>query len=368
MGINGSSTRTVILEDARVPVENLLGQIGKGHKIAFSILNIGRFKLGAACVGGSKHCIEAAVKYANERHQFGKSIGSFGAIKYKLAEMATRTFVGESMVYRTAGLLDAALGRVDVDDSQQALKAMEEYAVECAAIKVMASEFLDYVVDEAVQIFGGYGYSQEYPVEMPYRDARINRIFEGTNEINRLLILGMLLKRAMKGELPLMAAAQKLQDEVLGFSGVEEETDGLLAREQKAVRNIKKLGLLTAGLALQKYMTAIEEEQEILSMLSDIVMEAFAAESALLRTLKMVETSGPEKAAPYVMMTQVYINDAIGRVETRAKDVLAAISEGDMLRTNLAAMKRFLKFPPVNTIELRRKIADKMLEADTYIY
>ena len=368
MGINGSSTRTVILEDARVPAENLLGEVGKGHKIAFSILNIGRFKLGAACVGGSKHCIEAAVKYANERHQFGKSIGSFGAIKYKLAEMATRTFVGESMVYRTAGLLDGALGRVDVDDSKQALKAMEEYAVECAAIKVTTSEFLDYVVDEAVQIFGGYGYSQEYPVEMPYRDARINRIFEGTNEINRLLILGMLLKRAMKGELPLMAAAQKLQDEVLGFSGAEEEGDGLLAREQKAVKNIKKLGLLTAGLALQKYMTAIEEEQEILSMLSDIVMEAFAAESALLRTLKMVKTSGPEKAAPYVMMTQVYINDAIGRVESRAKDVLAAISEGDMLRTNLAAMKRFLKFPPVNTIELRRKIADKMLEADTYIY
>jgi alkylation response protein AidB-like acyl-CoA dehydrogenase len=245
---------------------------------------------------------------------------------------------------------------------------MEEYAVECAAIKVLASEIVDYVVDESVQIFGGYGYSQEYPVEMPYRDARINRIFEGTNEINRLLILGMLLKRAMKGELPLMAAAQKLQDEVLGFSGVEEESDGLLAREQKAVRNIKKLGLLTAGLAIQKYMTAIEEEQEILSMLSDIVMEAFAAESALLRTLKMAEKSGPEKAAPYVMMTQVYVNDAIGRVESRAKDVLAAISEGDMLRTNLAAMKRFLKFAPLNTIELRRKIADKMLQAESYCY
>jgi alkylation response protein AidB-like acyl-CoA dehydrogenase len=368
MGINGSSTRTLILEDARVPVENLLGEIGKGHKIAFSILNIGRFKLGAACIGGSKHCIEAAVKYANERHQFGKSIGSFGAIKHKLGEMATRVFVGESMVYRTAGLLDGALGRVDVDDPQQALKAMEEYAVECAAIKVMGSEFVDYVVDEAVQIFGGYGYSQEYPVEMPYRDARINRIFEGTNEINRLLILGMLLKRAMKGELPLMAAAQKLQDEVLGFSGVEEESDGLLAREQKAVRNMKKLGLLTAGLALQKYMTAIEEEQEILSNLSDIVMEAFAAESALLRTLKMAETSGAEKAAPFVMMTQIYINDAIARVESRAKDVLAAISEGDMLRTNLAAMKRFLKFSPINTIELRRNIANKMLEANTYTF
>jgi alkylation response protein AidB-like acyl-CoA dehydrogenase len=366
MGINGSSTRTVILEDARVPAENLLGEIGKGHKIAFNILNIGRFKLGAACLGGAKNCIDVAVKYANERHQFGKSIGSFGAIKHKLGEMATRAFVGDSMVYRTAGLLDGALARVDLEDPQQALKAMEEYAVECAAIKVMGSEFLDYIVDEAVQIFGGYGYSQEYPVEMAYRDARINRIFEGTNEINRLLVLGMLLKRTMKGELPLMAAAQKLQDEVLAFASPEEDGGGLLDRERKAVRNIKKIGLLTAGLALQKYMAAIEEEQEIMSMLSDIVMEAWAAESVLLRTLKMADSAGKEKAHFYVLMTQLYINDAIGRVEDRAKNVMAAISEGDMLRTNLAALKRFLKFSPLNTIEIRRKLADKMLEANTY--
>lgn len=366
MGINGSSTRAVILEDVRVPAENLLGEIGKGHKIAFNILNIGRFKLGAACLGGAKNCIDAAVKYANERHQFGKSIGSFGAIKHKLGEMATRAFVGDSMVYRTAGLLDGALARVDLENPQQALKAMEEYAVECAAIKVMGSEFLDYIVDEAVQIFGGYGYSQEYPVEMAYRDARINRIFEGTNEINRLLVLGMLLKRTMKGELPLMAAAQKLQDEVLAFASSEEDGGGLLDRERKAVRNIKKIGLLTAGLALQKYMAAIEEEQEIMSMLSDIVMEAWAAESALLRTLKMADSAGKEKAHFYVLMTQLYINDAIGRVEDRAKNVMAAISEGDMLRTNLAALKRFLKFPPLNTIEIRRKLADKMLEANTY--
>jgi alkylation response protein AidB-like acyl-CoA dehydrogenase len=366
MGINGSSTRTLILEDARVPAENLLGEIGKGHKIAFNILNIGRFKLGAACLGGAKNCIDVAVKYANERHQFGKSIGSFGAIKHKLGEMATRAFVGDSMVYRTAGLLDGALARVNLDNPQQALKAMEEYAVECAAIKVMGSEFLDYIVDEAVQIFGGYGYSQEYPVEMPYRDARINRIFEGTNEINRLLILGMLLKRTMKGELPLMQAAQKLQDEVLALAAPEEESDALLDRERRAVRNIKKIGLLAAGLALQKYMTAIEEEQEIMSMLSDIVMEAWAAESALLRTLKMAEKIGKDKAQFYVLMTQLYINDAVGRVEERAKNVMAAISEGDMLRTNLAALKRFLKFAPLNTIEIRRKIADKMLESNTY--
>ncbi len=366
MGINGSSTRAVILEDVHVPAENLLGEIGKGHKIAFNILNIGRFKLGAACLGGAKNCIDAAVKYANERHQFGKSIGSFGAIKHKLGEMATLAFVGDSMVYRTAGLLDGALARVDLENPQQALKAMEEYAVECAAIKVMGSEFLDYIVDEAVQIFGGYGYSQEYPVEMAYRDARINRIFEGTNEINRLLVLGMLLKRTMKGELPLMAAAQKLQDEVLAFASPEDDGGGLLDRERKAVRNIKKIGLLTAGLALQKYMAAIEEEQEIMGMLSDIVMEAWAAESALLRTLKMANSGGEEKARFYVLMTQLYINDAIGRVEDRAKNVMAAISEGDMLRTNLAALKRFLKFPPLNTIEIRRKLSDKMLEANTY--
>jgi alkylation response protein AidB-like acyl-CoA dehydrogenase len=366
MGIRGSSTRTLILEDAKVPVENLLGEIGKGHKIAFNILNIGRFKLGAACIGGAKNCIEETVKYANERHQFGRPIGSFGAIKHKLGEMAIRTYVGESMVYRTAGLLDAALSHVDVDDPQQALKAIEEYAVECATIKVLGSEYLDYVVDEAVQTFGGYGYSQEYPVEMPYRDSRINRIFEGTNEINRLLIMGMLLKRAMKGELPLLSAAQKLQDEILGFPSVEEEDDSHFGREKRIVKNIKKIGLLVSGLAVQKYLTAIEEEQEILSRISDIVMEAWASESALLRTQKRIASAGEEKSAVYAWMTRAYINDAIGRVETSAREVLAAISEGDMLRTHLAALKRFTKFAPLNTIDIRRKLADTMLSANRY--
>lgn len=368
MGINGSSTRTLILEDARVPAENLLGEAGKGHKIAFNILNIGRFKLGAAAVGGSKNVITESVKYANERTQFGKTIGSFGAIKHKLGEMAIRAFVGESMVYRTAGLLDRALERVNVEDPQEALKAIEEYAIECAAIKVLGSEFLDYIVDEGVQIFGGYGYSQEYPVEMPYRDARINRIFEGTNEINRLLILGMLMKRAMKGELPLLKAAQKLQDEILGFPGVDEEEDRPFAREEKVVKSMKKVALLTAGLAVQKYMMALEEEQEVMSHISDIVMETWASESALLRAKRITAKEGEAKAELYALMAKCYINDAIGRVEQHAKDTLAAVSDGDMLRTNLAALRRFLKFMPLNTIEIRRKVADHMLSANRYAY
>lgn len=366
MGIKGSSTRELILEDARVPVENLLGEIGKGHKIAFNILNIGRFKLGAACIGGAKHCIVESVRYANERQQFGRPIGSFGAIKHKLAEMAIRTFVGETIVYRTAGLLDGALALVDIEVPQQALKAMEEFAIECAAIKVKSSEFLDYVVDESVQIFGGYGYSQEYPVEMPYRDSRINRIFEGTNEINRLLIVGMLLKRAFSGELPLIAASQKLQDELLGFPGVEEEEETLFSRERRAVQNMKKAGLLTAGLAVQKYASGLEEEQEIMTHISDIVMEAFAAESALLRTEKIHAKQGEQAAASYIWMTSSYVNDAVARVEEHAKAILAAVSEGDTLRTNLAALRRFTKFTPINTIELRRKVADVMLAANKY--
>lgn len=366
MGIKGSSTRVLILEDARVPVENLLGEIGKGHQIAFNILNIGRFKLGAACVGGSKSCIEDSAKYANERQQFGRTIGSFGAIKHKLGEMAIRTFVAESMVYRTAGLLDGALSRVNIEEPKEALKAMEEYAVECAIIKVMGSEYLDYVVDEGVQIFGGYGYSQDYPVERAYRDARINRIFEGTNEINRLLIMGMLLKRAMKGQLPLLAAAQKLQEEVLSLPAMEEEEETLFSREQKIVRNIKKIALLTAGLAVQKYMTALDEQQEILTYISNIVMEAWASESALLRTRKLVESRGEEKAHAYVLMTKTYASDAMNRVENYAREVLSAISEGDTLRTNLAALRRFLKFTPMNNIENRQQLADKVLAAAKY--
>ncbi len=368
MGIKGSSTRILNLEDARVPAENLLGEIGKGHQIAFNILNIGRFKLGAACVGGSKNCISYSITHANERQQFGREIGSFGAIKHKIAEMAIRTFVSESMVYRTAGLLDGALSHVNVENPREALKAMEEYAIECAAIKVLGSEYLDYVVDEAVQIFGGLGYSQEYPVETAYRDSRINRIFEGTNEINRLLITGMLLKRAMKGQLPLLGAAQKLEDEVLGFAAPEGDEDALLAREARITKNVKKVALLAVGLSIQKYLTALEEQQEILGHISDIVMEAYALESALVRAKKLISAQGEEKAQNYVLMTRCFANDAVNRVEIHAKEILAAISEGDMLRTNLVALKRFLKFAPVNTIVIRQKLADVLRAAGKYCF
>jgi hypothetical protein len=270
------------------------------------------------------------------------------------------------MVYRTAGLLDGALARVNVDDPHEALKAMEEYAVECATIKVLASEFLDYVADESVQIYGGYGYSQEYPAEMAYRDSRINRIFEGTNEINRLLITGMLLKRAMKGQLPLLSASQKLQDDLLGFPSMDEEEETIFSREEKAVKSMKKVALMTAGLAVQKYMMQLEEQQEILTHISNIVMEVYAAESALLRTRKLMLNQGEEEARDYILMTKVYVNDAIHRVEGHAKEILAAVSEGDMLRTNLAALKRFVKSTPMNTIEPRQKIAEAMLAADRY--
>jgi alkylation response protein AidB-like acyl-CoA dehydrogenase len=368
MGIRGSSTRTLILEDARVPAENLLGEAGKGHQIAFNILNIGRFKLGAAAIGGAINCIHHTVKYANERHQFGRPIGSFGAIKHKLAQMAVLTYAGESMVYRTAGLLDAALSRVDLANPKEALKAIEEYAIECATIKVLTSEYLDYVVDESVQTYGGYGYSEEYPAEIAYRDARINRIFEGTNEINRLLIPGMLLKRAMKGQLPLLQASQKLQEEVLAMPSMEEGEESLFAREQTIVKNLKKIALMAAGLAVQKYMMALEEQQEILCHISDIVMLTWAAESALLRTEKLVASRGEEKARDYITMTKIYCNDAIGKAEHHAKEILAAVSDGDMLRTNLAALRRFIKFAPLNTIELRQQIADTMLAAGKYPY
>jgi len=368
MGIRGSSTRVLILEDARVPAENLLGEIGKGHQIAFNILNIGRFKLGAAAIGGAINCIHHTVKYANERHQFGKPIGSFGAIQHKLAQMAVLTYVGESMVYRTAGLLDAALSRVNIENPKEALKAIEEYAIECASIKVLTSEYLDYVVDESVQIYGGYGYSEEYPAEMAYRDARINRIFEGTNEINRLLIPGMLLKRAMKGQLPLLQAAQKLQDELLAGPSFEESEESLFSREQGIVKNLKKIALMTAGLAVQKYMMELEEQQEILCHISDVVMLAWASESALLRTQKLVASQGEEKSRDYVTMTRLYCNDAIAKAEHHAKEILAAVSDGDMLRTNLAALRRFVKFVPLNTIELRQQIAGTMLAAGKYPY
>src|SRR5216117_1656915 len=290
MGIRGSSTCPIILNDCKVPAENVLGEIGKGHVIAFNILNVGRFKLGAMCVGGARVALENSVAYAKQRKAFGKVIADFGLVRQKLATMAALIYVGESLVFRTVGMMDEALAAVDksaADSSKMTLKAIEEYAVECSIIKVWASEMVDYVVDETVQIYGGYGFVEEYPAERAYRDARINRIFEGTNEINRLIITGFLLKRAMTGQLPLMPAIKKLMDEVLSGPSLGDEVEGLLAEEQKLVASAKKLGLFAAGAATQKYMQGIQDQQEIMGAIADMVMEIYAMESALLRTQKI---------------------------------------------------------------------------------
>ncbi|HEX8922473.1 MAG TPA: acyl-CoA dehydrogenase family protein [Pyrinomonadaceae bacterium] len=367
MGIKGSSTRALILQDVKVPVENLLGEVGKGAKIAFNILNIGRFKLGASCVGGMKLMIHESVRYANERHQFGKSISSFGAIKAKLAEMAIRTWVGEAMTYRTVGLIESAIG--DTKDPEAKLRSIEEYAVECSIIKVALSEYCDFVADEMVQIFGGYGYSADYPAERAYRDSRINRIFEGTNEINRMLIPGMLMKRAMTGQLALLPAAQGLMNEVLSPSMPSfDEDEGVLVAEMKLAQNAKKVALMALGTAAQKYMMALAEQQEILMGVADIVIDAFAMESAILRAQKLSAAQGEEAAARYIDMTRVFCNDAVERIEAHAKNTLAGMSEGDELRTLLAALRRFTKLTPMNTISARQRIADVLIKANKYTY
>ena len=370
MGIKGSSTTPLILADARTPVENLLGEIGKGHKIAFNILNIGRFKLGAMCLGGMKLAMHESVRYANERQQFGKSISAFGAIKSKLGEMAIRTWVGEAMIYRTLGMIEEGLGAVaDSKDMDARLKAIEEYAAECSIIKVALSEYCDYVTDEMVQIFGGYGYSADYPAERAYRDTRINRIFEGTNEINRMLIPGRLMKAALSGRLALLPAAQALMDEILSPSMASFDLDdSLLATEQKLAQNAKKVALMTLGTAAQKYMMGLSDQQEVLMSVADIIMDTYAMESAILRTKKMAAAQGEEAVALYVDMTRVFCNDAVERIEAEAKNTLAAMAEGDELRTLLAALRRFTKMTPMNTVVARQRIANAMIEANRYVY
>ena len=367
MGIKGSSTTPLILADAKTPVENLLGEIGKGHKIAFNTLNIGRFKLGAMCIGGMKLMLHESIRYANERQQFGKSISSFGAIKAKLGEMAVRTWVGEAMIYRTLGMIEDAIG--DPDDLDAKMRAIEEYSAECSIIKVALSEYCNFIADEMVQIYGGYGYSADYPAERAYRDSRINRIFEGTNEINRMLIPGRLMKSALGGKLALLPAAQALMDEVLTPQMASfDDDEGLLAAEQKLAKNAKKVGLMTLGTAAQKYMMALGDQQEILLGIADIIMDAYAMESAILRAQKLAAKQGEDAAARYVDMTRVFCNDAIQRIEAHAKNTLAAMSEGDELRTLLAALRRFTKSTPINTVAARQRIADVMIQANKYVY
>ncbi len=367
MGIKSSSTTAVILSDAKIPVGNLIGNVGDGAKIAFNVLNVGRFKLGASVTGGAKLAIHEAVRYANERHQFNKPISSFGAIKHKLAEMAIRTWVSESITYRTVGMIDALIG--DGADNAKKLQSIEEYAVESSINKVACSEALDYVVDEMVQIYGGYGYSADYPAEKAYRDSRINRIFEGTNEINRMLIPGQLMKRAMKGKLGLLQAAKALQGELLSPQMSFDDDTSLLAAETKLAQNAKKIALMVLGTAAQKYMMALSEQQEVLMNCADIIMDAYQMETAILRAKKQAESKGAEAAARQIDMASVYCNDAIQRIDAKAKNTIAAMSEGDEGRTLLVALKRYTKNnSPINTVAARQRIADTLIQANTYTF
>ena len=368
MGIRGSSTCPLILNDCKVPVENVLGEIGKGHHIAFNVLNVGRFKLGAGCIGGARNSIENAVAYARQRKAFGKVIADFGLVREKLANMAAGIFTGEAMAYRTVGMMDAAIEQLGErhDDMVQVRKVIDEYAIECSILKVWGSELIGYVVDETVQIYGGYGFVEEYPAERAYRDARINRIFEGTNEINRLVITGFLLKRAMSGQLPLMPAIKKLMDEVL--SGAREDgAEGLLAEERKLVGAAKKIGLFAAGVATQKYMQAIQDQQEIMGAIANMVIETYAMESAVLRAQKLAARNGEAVAANAIAMARVYMAGAMERIESAAKTVIAAAAEGDMLRSQMAILRRLSKYEPFNTIALREKIAQKVIESGKYM-
>jgi butyryl-CoA dehydrogenase len=369
MGIRGSSTCPIILNDCNVPAENVLGDIGKGHVIAFNILNIGRFKLGAMCVGGARVALENSIAYAKQRKAFNKVIADFGLVREKLANMATLIYVGESLVYRTVGMMDAALGEVEKSSSeaaQETRKAIEEYAVECSIIKVWGSEMIDYVVDETVQIYGGYGFVEEYPAERAYRDARINRIFEGTNEINRLIITGFLLKRAMSGQLPLMPAIKTLMDQVLSGPSIGEEMEGPLAEEHKLVAQAKKLGLFAAGAATQKYMQTIQDQQEIMGAIADVVIEIYAMESAVLRAQKIIRNNGDSPAALPVAMTRVYLAQAMEKIESAVRKIISAVAEGDTLRTQLAILRRLAKYEPFNSIELCQQIAQSVIERGKY--
>jgi alkylation response protein AidB-like acyl-CoA dehydrogenase len=367
MGIRGSSTCPLILSDCKVPVENVLGEIGKGHHIAFNVLNVGRFKLGAACVGSARNCLESAVAYAKQRKAFGKVIADFGLIREKLANIAAGIFTGEAMAYRTVGMMDTAIAQLEPghDDMASVRKVIDEYAVECSILKVWGSEFISYVTDEVVQIYGGYGFVEEYPAERNYRDVRVNRIFEGTNEINRLVITGFLLKRAMSGQLPLMAAIKKLMDEVLSGSS-EEAHEGPLLEERTLVARAKKIGLFAAGIATQKYMQAIQEEQEIMGAIANMVIETYAMESAVVRVYKLINRNGEAPSALAVAMTRVYVAAAMEKIESAARMVIAACAEGDMLRSQLAILRRLCKYDPFNGVALRRMIAQRVIEAGKY--
>ncbi|SEQ28553.1 acyl-CoA dehydrogenase family protein [Piscibacillus halophilus] len=369
MGIKSSSTRTLILEDAEVPVENVLGEIGRGHVIAFNILNVGRYKLAIGGVGGAKHAIEVATKYANERKQFNTPISKFRLIQEKLASVAANTYANESAVYRTVGLFEQRLGgltKEQLNEGNEVAKSIAEYAIECSMNKYMATELLDFAVDEAVQIHGGYGFMQEYEVERMYRDSRINRIFEGTNEINRMLVPGTFMKKALKGELPLLQKAQGLQEELMTMMP-EPVGDEPLEQEFYLLKNAKKIGLLVAGVAAQKYGEKLEKEQELLVNIADIAAEVYNMESAILRTQKSLDQDGVEKSQQKLNLTQVYVQEAFNRIEAHAKETLIASDEGDSLRMMLGALRKLTRHDPINVIEKKRDIAAAIIEAEKYV-
>ena len=371
LGLHASSTTPVILQDVKVPADAVLGDVGKGHKVAFNVLNFGRFKLGAMCSGGARAAIGEAAKYAATRKQFGVAIATFGAVKHKLGEMTARQYALESMMYRTAGLIDQRIASAPdkkADDPLPMLQALEEFAVEASIAKVLGSETVDYVIDENLQIHGGNGFVHDYPAEGHYRDARVNRIFEGTNEINRLLIPGMLMKKALKGELPLLAAAKQLQDEIMSPSmAMPEASDEPLVDETRACVVFKKVVLLIAGTAMQRYGTKLEQEQEVLSYLADILIDTYAAESAVLRA-RDAAARKLANADAHADAARVTTNEAAGRIEIAARSCLAAMAEGDTLRTQLAALRRLMKVTPVNTVAMRRRLADGTVAKGGYIF
>jgi hypothetical protein len=371
MGIKGSSTVQLYFQDCKVPVENVLGEIGRGHVIAFNILNIGRLKLDAAALGGSKRSASIAIQYANTREQFKQPIANFGAIKYKMAEMAVRCWADESALYRTSKYIQDKEHELQAEGKSFAealLGAAEEYAIECAMMKVHGSELLDFVVDEGVQIHGGNGFSDEYPISRAYRDSRINRIYEGTNEINRLLTVDMVLKRAMKGKLDLMGPAMAVQKELMSIPDFGNEDDSYFAAELKAVANMKKAILMVAGGAVQKLMMKIEHEQEVLMNIADMSIKTFVAESCLLRAMKLHNLHGEQGAGDAIDMMRIYLNDAIDVVNKSGKEAINAFSEGDEQRMMLLGLKRFTKYGPFNSKDARRRIAEKLIAAGKYCF
>jgi alkylation response protein AidB-like acyl-CoA dehydrogenase len=367
MGIRGSSTVPLFFENSPVPKENLLHEIGRGHIVAFNTLNMGRFSLGAYCLGGAKYALQTASKYSKERTAFGRRLCDFGLIQGKLGEMAIRIFAVESMIYRSAGMIEAAVANPSAtgDKTQQGMQVLEEYAIECSISKVAGSETLDFCVDESVQIFGGYGFHEDYPVARAYRDSRINRIFEGTNEINRMLIIQMLMKRAMTGVLPLIPAAMKLGEEVLVGPSFEETPSGPFAEEERSLAQAKKIFLLAAGTAVQKFREQLADQQEVVAALSNIVMDVYAMESCLRRAQK---ASGADGGAGSLMAdaARAFIHDAMDRIEKSARTALSGVAEGDALTTQLSVLRRFAKHAPLNTIAVRRRIASAVVSQDRY--